>query len=123
MVIIECETGEHVEVAGDSLVNAALMNLNLHRALLDGQDLRDSDFSGSELRSAWMGKANFSNAIFNRSNLAACNASHTNFTFAKFINSLMCSGIYARADFTGAILNGAKVGEHRLLVLILMMLT
>lgn len=52
MVIIECETGKHVEVVGDSLTNAALMNLNLHRTLLDGQDLRNSDFSGSVLRSA-----------------------------------------------------------------------
>ena len=54
MVIIRCETGDDVQVETDSLAGSKLTGLNLHRALLDGQDLRGVDLSDSELRSAWV---------------------------------------------------------------------
>jgi uncharacterized protein YjbI with pentapeptide repeats len=44
MIIIRCETGDDVQVEGDTLVGANLARLNLHRALLEGQDLRKPTF-------------------------------------------------------------------------------
>jgi hypothetical protein len=40
-MIFQCETGDHVEVEveGESVAGARLSGLNLHRALLDEQEL------------------------------------------------------------------------------------
>jgi uncharacterized protein YjbI with pentapeptide repeats len=49
MIVIRCETGEDISVAGESLAGADLTNLNLHRALLSGQSLAGANLSGSDL--------------------------------------------------------------------------
>ena len=50
MIVIRCETGDEIYIAGNTLVGATLAELNLHRALLDGKELSDADLSGTELR-------------------------------------------------------------------------
>jgi uncharacterized protein YjbI with pentapeptide repeats len=72
MVRIRCETGDDVEVAGDSLCGADLAGRNLHRALLEGQVLRGANLTGAELRSAWLDRADFSDSDLSGARLPAC---------------------------------------------------
>src|SRR4051794_20223485 len=82
MIVIHCETGDDVEVAAETLIGANLSRLNLHRALLDGQDLRGADLSDTELRSAWLEGTIFEGAKLTRASLAASNASRASFAGA-----------------------------------------
>ena len=113
MIVIRCETGDHVSVAVESLAGANLTRLNLHRALLDDQVLRRADLSDSDLRSAWLERSDLSEANLSRVRLPACNASRANFARANLTGAFMRSGIYEGADFTEADFTGADVGRAR----------
>ncbi|NHZ65363.1 hypothetical protein [Massilia genomosp. 1] len=52
MIIVRCETGCDARIAADSLAGASFAGLDLHRALLAGENGQGSDFSGAGLRSA-----------------------------------------------------------------------
>ena len=82
MIVIRCETGDDVCVAVETLVGADHSPRNLHRALLEGQDLREADLSGSDLRSARLAGAIFDRAKPTRASLAASESAGARFAGA-----------------------------------------
>ncbi|AGC43378.1 pentapeptide repeat-containing protein [Myxococcus stipitatus DSM 14675] len=110
-MVIRCETGDDLQVDGDSLVGARLAGCNLHRALLGGQDLRRANLSGANLRSAWLEGANLEEASLSRSGLPACNAARVRFVRADLSEAFMRSADFTGADFTGANLRNAEMGR------------
>ena len=113
MITIRCETGFDVQVDGDTLAGAKLADMDLHRALLDGADLRGADFSRSELRSAWLEGAKLDDANLSHSILAAANASKASFVRVHFQHAMLRAGIFEDANFAGASLVSANVGGAR----------
>ncbi len=111
MIIVHCDTGNDACFAVDALAGMSFVGLNLHRANLDNANLQNSDFSGVELRSAYLEGANLTRAILKKANLAASMTSDADFTEADLTDSMMRSGIFKKANFTRPDLSGASVGR------------
>ncbi len=109
-IIIRCETGDELEIAGTTLVGAELAGLNLHRALLEMQDMRGANLSGADLRSAWLDGARLDGANLTRAKMSTCSASSASFVGVNFAGAFMRSAGFEEADFTGASLLAADVG-------------
>lgn len=113
MTTIRCETGNDVQVPGDSLVGASLAGADLHRALLDGANLEGADLRNASLRSSCLERANMDRVDFTGATLAGSHASRASFRRAVFTASILRSGSFDGADFTNANLAGAKAGHAR----------
>lgn len=110
MFVIRCETGEDVVVDAPTLRGAKLCGLNLHRALLDNQDLSGADLTDSELRSAWILGAKFDGGDLRRASFAAANGANATFVKADLRGAMLRSAGFEGADFTDANLCDAKIG-------------
>jgi YD repeat-containing protein len=94
MFVIECETGERIEVPGDTLVGINLSHANLHRAILDSLCMEGAQLEGADLRSASM-----KGTRLNRGNLQNAR-----------LMAVRAEGVcLSQADLRAAWLNGANL--------------
>jgi uncharacterized protein YjbI with pentapeptide repeats len=114
MILIKCQTGDHVVIQADSLEGANLSSLNLHRALLDRQSLRGATLVGADLRSAWLEGADLSDCDLSRVILFAAVCIGTSFSHACLRDAVLATGKFDRADFSWANLHGARLGQASL---------
>lgn len=86
----------------ESLVGADLSNLNLAGIILTEIDLRNVNFSGSDLRSACLSRSDLSGANFQNANLSTCRITQANLQNANFTNAIL-----SYSDLTGSNLENA----------------
>jgi len=108
---ITCITDVIIEVPGDSLVAANLDGLNLHRALLEEQDMSGASLVGTDLRGAFMWKTNLSQAKLDQASVIT-----TDLRLAKLLGASLRQGRamgcqFDEADLSGADLEGVDVGQ------------
>jgi uncharacterized protein YjbI with pentapeptide repeats len=111
MITIKCQTGDDVVIEADSLEGADLSALNLHRAILDGQKVCRARLVDTELRSAWLQRADLTGCDLSRAILFSAVAVGAVFVGAQLRDAVLSTGIFDLADFTNADLRGARVGQ------------
>ena len=108
MTRIICQTGEVVEVEG-ALDGSHLIQLQLHRAILERALLVGTIFEGCDARSA-----SFALASAERAQFLGCSLVLAEFQAADLRGSRFEAGDAAHSDFTGANLAGATLLGIRL---------
>jgi uncharacterized protein YjbI with pentapeptide repeats len=111
MTTIKCQTGDDVIIHAASLVGADLSGLNLHRAILDDENLQGARLVSTELRSAWVNRTDFTDCDLSRSILFSVVATDATFVRAQLQEAVLSTGTFEGADFRNADLSGARVGQ------------
>lgn len=110
---ISCQTGIDVEVQTDSLENFCLDGLDLHRALLEGVNIKGASFKKADIRNAL-----FIGADAEGVNMSEARAMNAYFMNAKmrgssFVNARPICALFDNADLTNADFSGADIGGAR----------
>lgn len=124
MIVLRFQTGDLLELELDSFVGASLQGMDLHRAIFDGQILRECDFSNALLRNAGsvgaclfrakLHGARLMNAYFMHAILTDCDAQNAaligaDFSAADLINATLKNSDVRFCIFRGATLKGANL--------------
>lgn len=111
MRTIYCLSGEHIQLDLNTLVGAKLDGVNLHRALLEKEDLRSASFVSGELRNAMLMKSDVSEADFSNNLMVMADLRGVLAYKAKFINCNLSASKLDFGDFTNANFYGANVRD------------
>lgn len=102
-------TGENLSFAQyDTFKSADLMNLELHRALLEGLDVSFANFSNSNLRGAFLNNAILLNSCFHNSNLITAYICNTKADKAVFEEATLYHTKFDGSTLVGANFKDAK---------------
>lgn len=98
-----------IEIKGDTFSGISLRDMSMHRAMLFEKDLSKSDFTGANLRCAYLEWANLSQAIFENANLITAHLRNAHLRESILVNCRLIGSRLNNANLIGADLTGANV--------------
>jgi len=111
MIVVKClddKKGE-IEIDVKALDCALLDGLNLHRAVLENENLSNSSFKETDLRGAFLSGANLSNSNFTGASLITAFFDNAILDGVNLTNAMLIGACFEKASFIGADFSGANV--------------
>ncbi|OWT53623.1 hypothetical protein CEY08_28860 [Achromobacter insolitus] len=108
LITLKYQTGESFTVHLNSLVGANFRDVNFHRIIFDGMDLRGADFSRANLRNVGFVEAEISDVKMQNAFLVNSYFMGAKMHFAKLTGATLVGADFTGADLTGAIFFNAN---------------
>ena len=106
-MVLMLTAGLVLGVGGSMLLPDPAWAYNYSRAIMDGQDFPNDDFSGSNFSMAKLRRSDLTNTNFENANLFGARMDDSNLTGANLREATLDSALMNRANLTNADLTGA----------------